>query len=110
MPVRDPQPMDAGFEHTMLGVGGRGKYVVAVGDRWTGYYLSSRDAVAATVCSRSAAPAITGKPTAINRVECRLVSRRRELHARSTSAHHTVAGLDAIEIVGCENAQLRSHS
>lgn len=28
MPVRDPQPMDAGLEHTMLGLGARGKFVV----------------------------------------------------------------------------------
>ena len=95
MPVRDPQPMDAGFEHTMLGVGGRGKYVVAVGDRWTGYYLSSRDAVGAAGYFRSADAATTGKPTAVNRVGCRPVPRRREPRGRSTSSRCTVAEFGA---------------
>jgi hypothetical protein len=43
--------MDAGFEHTMLAVGVPGKFVVAVGDRWTADCFASKDVVAAQDCS-----------------------------------------------------------
>ena len=108
--VRDPQPMDAGFEHTMLDVGVRGKFVVAVGDRWTAYCFASRDAVVAPASSRSAGLATTGKPTAVNRVEFRLVPRRPEPHARRISAHSKVAEFEALGVVYSDNAQHRSSS
>jgi len=58
--------MDAGCEHTMLGVGVAGKFVVsAVGDRWTtSCCFASSGADVAFTCSRFADAAIEDRPTA----------------------------------------------
>ena len=58
--------MDAGFEHTMLGACGVGKFVVIAGkDRWTTCCFASRDAVVAWISSGCVGLAIEGRPTAM---------------------------------------------
>ncbi len=58
--------MDARYEHTMLEVGGRGKFVVAVGDRWTASCSVSRDVGDVQGCSGSAAPATEDRRTVVS--------------------------------------------
>jgi hypothetical protein len=100
--------MDAGFEYTMLKVDGLGKFVVAVGDRWTTSYFASRDVVVAGACSRSAAPATTGRPTAATRAECQPARCKRERRGRRTSVRSAVAELEAIGVVSGARARARS--
>ena len=106
--IRDPQPMDAGFEHTMLGVRGWGKFVVAVGDRCTTCDFASRDAAVAATCFRSAGLATRARPTAAIRVECLRVRRRREPPDRRTSGRRAGAGPGALADVCCARVQQRS--
>jgi hypothetical protein len=111
--------MDAGCEHTVLLVGGAGKFVViAVGERWTaGCCFASRDASVVRACSRSAAVVITGIPTAAMAAASRRARRSSASYERRTKHRLRAARIIVIAIArcanvtaSCANAQRRSRA
>ncbi len=112
MPVRDPQPMDAGFEHTMLVAVVRGKFVAfAPRGRWTtSARFASRGVDVARARSRCAERAFAASATAMSRAASQSASDRNAMHEHAIKRHRTGARITVIAIAscGCANAQRRA--
>jgi hypothetical protein len=109
MPVRDPQPMDAGFEHRMLVAVVRGKFVAfaAVGRWTTSVRFASRDADLVRARSLSAVRAFMASATATSPADFLPASSRSEQRERAIKRRQRVSPIivSAIASCDCANAQ-----